>query len=370
MTDNDYTMDELLDAEIVPNQGGSNAWLVRFDEGDYRMVNKTPKNRLLLKTDLLERAERGDTRKVTMFDGLANPEERSVTFSANLEEDRYFITVDGYRMRVPRRLEDDVLEAYVEGDFGELHDIQRELWHSRVRVGLMDQFMPRFAEARADGRLHKTDEGWVVDDTFVVQWNGENYLVDGGAQYDVRGGSTVRADETRQARILVFDSGTGSHEVEAPDGRTFELTAMEVEFLATVECLLNPEEYLIDEEAARIVELRDSYSDPVTGVARTAHVQAFTDDKSGIYHEHEMYKHTLDMLGVTDETMNRLNYNYYDHAGVHELYLRRDEFMNAPFDVFSDADNGDANKWEAIQHTSERAPIPQSVRNEIDSMLG
>jgi hypothetical protein len=358
----EFTLDELQDGEIVPGQGGPKTWLVRFGDQDYRLVNKTPKHRLLLETDVLSSANDPDTR--TVQDG---DETKHVTFIADVENDRYRLTVNGRPVSVPSEHEDDVLNAYADEDFSWLLNIHQEIVSNRVRVGLLDRFMPRFDEARDEGRLVKGEDGWVIDDTFIVQWDGENYLAEDVEQHVVQGDTTVRADESRQARVLNFDNLSDEMEVDAPDGQEMTITRREAKFLATVECLLNPEEYLTDDEARDVHRLTEWSDDPIAATARTASVESFTDEKSGLVHLHSVSKHTLDQLGVTDAAVERLFYNSFDHAGAHEMKAREEEFRNATFDVFEDAPNNDARKWEKIESTSRKAPIPQQVRDDINS---
>lgn len=352
----EFTIAELREAEVVPNQGGANAYLCRFGEGDYRMVNRTPKYRLLLETDLLEQAEGGSTNTV---------DDQYVTFTADVDNDRYHLTVDGQRLNIPTDYEDSVLEAYADGDWEELVEIHEEIVANRVRVGLMDRFMPRFEEARDDGRLSKGEEGWIIDDTFIVNWEAENYLTEAVDTHVVKGGDTVRADEEQPARELRFDIPDQVN-VADPSGNDVELSQREARFLASVEALLNPQDYLREEDADYVERAVENVKDPIASLARTAEVTGFTDEKSGLYHGHGLQKHTLDMLGVTDAAVERLFYNSHDHAGVHEMWARRDEFRDAPYSVFSDSANDDSDKWEKIRSTSGNAPIPSSVRQDIN----
>lgn len=352
----DRTINEFRNAELVPNQGGSNAYLVRFGEEDYEMVNKTGRNRLLLETDLLEAAEDGDL-------GFTEDSD-AVLFEADLEADEYVIRVEGDDdLPLPSEYEEEALTAYVERDWDELYDLYYSIMSDRVRVDVVSDLTSRFSDDQ--DRIETTRDGWVIDDAFVVRWDAENYLTEEVEQHRVDGGDTVEIDETRQARVLNFPELPDSAEVENR-GETLMLTNQELQFLATVECLLDPEEYLSDDEAERVEELSEWGTDPIAAAARSARVEGFTDEKSGLYHGHGLYKHTLDMLGVTDEAMERLFYNSFDHAGVHELRVRQDEFENAPYEVFADAPNTDSEKWEKIAYTSEQAPIPQHVRSDIN----
>lgn len=356
MSQNDFTIDELRDVEVAAERG--NAYLVRFGEDDYRHVNRTPKHELLLETDVLDRIDGG--LRLDADDG------RAVTAHADFEADRYRLEAGGRSVTVPSSYEERFLELLAEEDGEALRELHEEIVSERVRVGLMDQFMPRFAEARDEGRLHKGQDGWVIDDTFVVHWNGENYLAEGVDTHVVENSEAVKADEERQARVLSFDLPDETT-LETPAGQGVEIDEREAKFLATTECLLNPREYLTDEEADRIEAMTESVNDPIASFARTARVKGFTDEKSGLYHDHGLRKHTLDQLGVTEEAEERLFYNSHDHAGVHEMKRRREEFEDAPFEVFEDAPNDDPEKWERVEYTSKQAPIPQNVRSDIDS---
>lgn len=362
----EFTIAELREAEIVPEQGGPNAWLVRFGESDYRMVPRTPKHRLLLETDLLERAEGGDTKVLDRDDGAQD----HVTFTADVDSDSYHLTVNGNRLKVPSDFENEVLEAYADEDFAELRRVHQDIVENRVRVGLMDRFMPRFADARDDNRLRKAGDGWVIDDTFIVQWNGENYLTEQVGTHIVESGEAVRADEEHPAREITFDIPDDEVEVDVPNtvDATVTLSAREARFLATAECLLNPQEYLTDVEADWVEDAVESVQDPIASLARTAQVSGFTDEKSGLYHGHGLQKHTLSDLGVTDEAIDMLHYNSFDHTGVWEMAVREQEFKNAPFNVFEDAANDDSSKWQKIRNTKDKAPIPSDVKQSLQQM--
>jgi len=359
MTDRSYS--EFRDAEVVPNQGGSNAYLVRFGDGDYEMVNRTPMHELLLNTDLIETAESGDTRRV---------EDDHVTVSIDLDNDRVHLTVNGRRVSVTQDYREDVLTAYADENFQELRTIHETIVENRVRVGLLDRFMPRFAEAREDGRLRKSDEGWVIDETFVVQWNGENYLTEVVDTHVVSGGEAVRADESREARQLEFDIPDDVTVVD-PSGNDVDLSAREAQFLATVEALLNPQEYLTSDEAEAIEAAVENVQDPIASLARTATVSGFTDETDGLWHSHSSNKHRIQDLGVTDEVADLLDHRHDGHSALHEMWARRHEFKNRDdIDVFEDAGNADSSKWQKIKNTRQKAPIPNDIRKKIQETYG
>lgn len=337
MSENGYTLRELAEAEVVPNQGGPNAWLVRFGEGEYELVNKSAKNTLLVKDE------------VSIEDSA---EYGGILVDFDLEnDDIYLVNEDGTEVRVPSNKHEHVLWSVHDEDGPRLNRLFDELHVPTVRQGVLDMLMPRFRENKTD--IRKTEEGWLVGGDILVSWDASNHPVDVAQTHIVRGGEAVEADEDREAREISFEI-SDSTEVTLPNGTATDLTEVEMEFLTTVGLILN-------------AGATDLYDDGLTESIENSRIVGFTDTKSGLHHGHGMQKHTLDMLGVTDEATERLWYNEYDHAGVHELYVRRNEFETAPIDVFEDAANDDPSKWRKIENTSQKAPIPKNVRRDLES---
>jgi len=340
MSESDYTLRELANAEIVPNQGGENAWLVRFEEGDYRPVNKSVKNRLVLRDNVLDRD---------------SYEYGGVTVALDMENDDYMLHRDSENVRVPTEKHEHVLWALHDEDGPRLNKLFEELYTPTVRQGLMDMLMPRFR--RTEEEIKKTDDGWVIQGDLLVSWDAENSPVDVDKTHIVQGGETVVADRDRSAREISFDLPSNYSTVKLPNGTSTDLTDVEKRFLTTVGLILD----------------RDGnglYEDCLTESIQESRITGFTDTKSGLHHSHSESKHRMQDLGVTDEAIDRLWYNHYDHAGVHELYVRRHEFIDAPIDVFEDAANDDQDKWAKIKRTSEKAPIPKSVRSDLNERYG
>lgn len=337
MSESDYTLADLAEAEIVPSQGGTNSYLVRFGEGEYDLVNKSAKNTLILKDDVL-------TSDVVSYGGIM------VDF--DLEGDEVQLSNGDDTVRVPPEKHEHVLWAVHDEDGRRLNKLFDELYVPTVRIGLLDQFMPRFRENKTD--IKKTDDGWLVGGDILVEWDGSNHPVDVATTHVVRGGETVEADTDKQAREINMPplDGTDTHLATAPDGRTFELDPIEVTFLTTVGLILGRNPSMYDDDLSRTIE--------------NSNIVGFTDTKSGLHHNHPIKKHTLDSLGVTEEAIDRLWYHEYDHTGVHELHVRRDEFETAPIDVFENAANDDPDKWRMIENTSRKAPIPKHVRQDLE----
>lgn len=339
MSQKDYTLEDLAEAEIVPNMSGPNAYLVDFGNENYDLVPKTAKHTLILK------------------DGLSVSDKALLGYyqvEFDLGNDDIYINDNDDRVRVPAEKHEHVLWAVHDNDDERVGDIFEEYNVPTVREGLMDMLMPRF-RYRDGGGVKKTKDGWMLDGNILVSWDASNHPVDVGQTHIVSGNMTVEADEDKEARDITFDL-SDDREVTLPNGTSTELTEVEMKFLTTVGVILGWTDVS-----------DDLYDDGLSHSIRNSRITAFTDEKSGLHHNHGIDKHTLADLGVTDEASSRLWYNDYDHAGVHELYLRRDEFMDAPIDVFDDAENDDAGKWQKIKNTSKKAPIPKKVRSDLES---
>jgi hypothetical protein len=330
------TLSELANAEIVPDMGGPNAWLVRFGEGDYDTVNKSGKHTLLLKKD------------VAIEDSVSYG---GIMVDYDLENDDVFLHNGDDEVRVPDNKHEGVLWAVYDEDGPRLNKLFDELHVPTVRQGLMDMLMPRFRDEQTD--IIKTGEGWLLNGDILVSWDASNSPVNVAQTHVVSGGTTVEADEDKEARDIRF-SLPNERTVALPNGTRTKLDDVEMKFLTSVALILNTPQTGL-------------YDDGLSAAIHDSSVMAFTDTKSGLHHGHGLQKHTLDDLGVTEEAIDRLWYNEYDHTGVHELYVRRGEFENAPIDVFNDASNDDASKWQKMKRTSEKAPIPKHVRSDLEA---
>lgn len=331
----DRSLQELANAEIAEGHGGENSMLVRFGENDYELINKSPKHRLVVKRDVLDRDE------FTYGD---------VTVDVDLQRDEYTLSCDGREIRVPPEKHEHVLWALYDEDGPRLNKLFDALYVPTVREGLMDNYMPRY---RANDEIRKTDDGWIVEDDVLVSWDADNHPIDVTQTYVIKHGEAVEADHSRTAREIEFPEILGPVNAVAPHGQTYELREVEAQFLATVA--------LLDGGAKSV------YDDGLYHYVESCEIEAFTDSKSGLHHNHDVDKHSLEDLNVTQDAIDRLWYNEYDHTGVHELALRQDEFEDAPIDVFEDAPNDSTQKWNMIERTREKAPIPGEVRDDLEA---
>lgn len=333
------TLSELANAEIVPDMGGPNGWLVRFGEGDYDTVNKSAKNRLILEGE------------VGIEDSVSYG---GIMVDFDLEADEISLHDGDNEVRVPATKHENVLWAVRDSDGGRLRKLFDELYVPTVRQGLIDMLTPRFR--REGSELRKTGEGWLLNGDILLSWDASNHPVNVAQTHVVSGGSTVEAEEDKEAREINF-SLSDDTEVRLPNGTTTELDEVEMEFLVSAALILGH-------------EANEFYQDGLTDSIKNSNIVGFTDTKSGLHHGHGLRKHTLSQLGVTDAAADRLWYNDYDHTGVWEMAVREDEFKTAPIDVFEDAANDDPSKWRKIHNTKEKAPIPKHVRSDLESRYG
>lgn len=367
------SIEEMANAEVVPEMSGPEQLYVRFGERDYGFVSRTERNQILVETNLLESA--ADGLVWTLDNGSV------VRFEPDFEANEYTVAVDDDERAVPSEYVDDVLSAARNDDGQRIAEVHAQIVATQVQQDVVNQFEERYVneEARSlammedeeyEPRVRVTRDGWVIDDTFIVQWNAENYLVNDIEVHVRDGNRTVEADESKQARDLSFSAIDGEVTVENPDGDEVTLGEQEQQFLATVETLLYPHQYLDEQGAQDVREMVQLNDDTITVIAASANCNTFTDETDGLHHNHGIQKHRLQDLGVTEEVVERLHHRGDGHSGVHELALREQEFRNADFDVFEDAANTDPDKWEKINNTRENAPIPGRVRRNLNEMFG
>jgi hypothetical protein len=328
-----YKTEDLANAEVVPNSGGPNAWLVRFGEENYDLVGKNAKNQLILQDGVFD----NDTFK---FGG--------VTVNVDFDMENYSLERDGVVTQVPVNKHEHVLWSIHDEDGDRLNKLFDEFNVPRVRIGMMDMLMPLLRDSGAD--IHKSDDGWVIGRDILLSWDASNHPVNVQETHVVSGGTTVAADVDKQARNFQF-SLADEATVELPNGTSTELRNVEQEFLISAAIIADAD--------------TGGFPSAVQQAVEDSAITAFTDTKSGLHHSHSMDKHTLGMVGVTEDASSRLWYNDYDHAGVHELYERRDEFQNADTATFKNASNSSARKWEQIDKVRRAAPIPKSVKQDL-----
>lgn len=415
-----HSVGEKLEAEIEDETPES--YFVCYGGNEYDIEPKTEKNRLLFETDLITE---GDPTLVAAGTArFGEGEGIYVEFVADFPTDEYTLTVEEAELVLSGQQAFDVLadviedvtsddEAFEPGpvrgmtyppsnvtsveESDDTHDATpvdaeqlsdatartlyrtfNEIRSKRVREPVVAEFADRHTGVATEGsfmtgtesRVDIRDEGWVIDETFLVTFEAENYVVDDITTHEVEGGTVVEADERHQFLEVSFDAKSEAV-VEAPSGVDVDLSEREQEFLATVEVLCYPGDYLGTDLVHKVEQAVEDTVEPIADVADTADVQSYMDHKTGLVHDHELDKHTLRAtFNVTREVIDELYFNEHDHAGVHELVYREEEFRDADFDVFYDTDNCNDARWQRIDETTSTAYVPDSVHLELRARYG
>ena len=252
-----------------------------------------------------------------------------------------------------------------------LYDVYENALATRVREDLVNSFANQFAGVAVE------DSGWVIEDTYMLTYDAENYLVDDIDTYTVSGSSVAETDGEQQAVGLKFD--TEPYAVFTIAGQEYTLSENEQHFLASAEFLTSPSNYLeVDSFETEVYSaIREAKGDPlvrgaVEELASSVRVGHFIDPKSGLIHRHDIDKHVLrSTFKIRSWVVEDLNYSSFDHAGVSELSYREAEFRNADEPVFFDgSDNDDDEKWNHINQVEKDAPCPPEVYRRLQSMYG
>jgi hypothetical protein len=371
--DSGRTNSEKQDASIIATSGPADdpdVYLVEYPDGEQVYEPATPTNIALFEDDLYVH--------VQGYTDLGHVDGAHVELDADIENRDYEVTVDGQSIPIPDDQVKQVIRAFQTGSPGShLLDLYDSILDGQVRRNTIEQFESRFPS----DRIQQTAKGWIVDDTYLVTYEAENYVTTVDTVYERKSDDMVEVDGSKPGVDLTLNID-GETTVPTPDGETVTVDEKEQRFLATVECLLFPEDYLGAKLVDEIEQTKAAdFDDTIEDIADSASVGGYTDNVTGNWHRHGFDKHraiseaaagTLDAsLGMTEEAIDKLYFNDYDHAAPHELLARREEFENAPFDIFEDEDagNSDFNRWKAIEKAKDSAPINDEHHRKIRSMF-
>lgn len=368
MADSGRSATDKQNADVLatspPNSRNPDVFLIQYPDADEPQYEPgTPMNQALFGQGLFSEID-----GVSAFDYNGTP----IELDADVSNDTYRVSVGGYTARIPSEQADEIAEAFQSNATGEkLYELYNDVISGQVRRPVVSDFLDRYP----DDRIEVTEDGWVVDDTFLVTYEGTNHLVDVDPA-DPRS-SNPDYDSSKQAVYLDVDA-RGERDLQTPSGETVTASELEQEFLTQVEVLLYPETYvgveLVDEIEQHKAE-GQMLGDAIEDLTEQADVTGFTDSKTGNHHGstgHSFDKHKLsDGFNVTEDVVDLLWSHEYDHAGVHELLLRKQEFIARPdVDVFEDVPDDNASRWSRIESTKESAPILPRTQQKLDEMYG
>jgi hypothetical protein len=380
--DSGRSADQKNDAEVLSTSGPAgdpDVFLVEYPDGSQEYEPATPTNVALFQDGLYS-----EISGITDYNVRVGDRTVTVTLTGRPSEHRYVITVDDISVVVPTQRHDEVISA-VRDNTGalvgtRLYQLYRDIANNQVRRDVVEQFLSRYD----DDRVLVTENGWVIDDTFIVTYEAENYLTGDDPIYERSGGDMEPIDESKPAVGIEFDVD-GEEVVQLPDvDNTVRVGETEQVFLATVEALLYPEDYLNVELVDEVRQHRsgDTTQTTISEIADTGTVHEHTDSKTRNWHNHGFDKHraiseaqvgNLDSsLGMTERAVDMLVFNDYDHAAPHELLYRQQEFEQAPFDIF-EADgvaNDDSSRWTAIERAADSAPLNDEHHQQMQAMFG
>lgn len=386
-----HSLAEKLEATVhrTDDRGsGDGVYFVEYPGGEHEIEPATPLNTLAFELDAIK-----DT--VLTVQGTARTD-IDVTATVDMQAGVATITVGGETLKglssdayydiaqtILTAFRDD--EYWVGNDSGKwfvetdtvnaLYNTYVEILETRVREDRIREFVDA---TRLERYVDIEDRGAVVEDTFLVTWDAENYLLEDMEQMQVSGNQVVEYDGEHQVIECRYETTTETV-IEIRD-HEYVFGEREQEFLLQLLILGYPKEFLnvgnFNARATGAIEKAKGISSvfgPLEDQARATEVTAFMDPTTGLVHRHGIDKHTLTAtFNVSRWVIDELEYNEFDHAGCWCLHYREDEFRNADRDAFYDnpSEEEREERWRSIERTCQDAKIPPRIHRELDAMYG
>lgn len=159
----------------------------------------------------------------------------------------YEITVGERPVKSLPSQSDDVLKAVraakEDGDLNPLIEVYKEIVDTQVRRDVLNKLIDVLPNIPRE-RVQITDEGWVVDDYYVVDWKAEMYAKGGPDDTYTRSGDTLDKDHEFLKLNMSYEPERKKVKL---DGETLLLGEKEMEFLGKVRFLLDRAEFHEDE---------------------------------------------------------------------------------------------------------------------------
>lgn len=134
--------------------------------------------------------------------------------------------------------------------------------------------------------------------------------------------------------------------------------------------VIEVEEEPEDVEETPLVEGAEEVRGEAQRTASTMVIEDYTGVGSQLNHGHDRDKHDVrDAFGVNEELVTRFfHYDPTDHAALHEMLARKEEFIASDVPVFTDAPDNSKSKWNAIKARAGGAPVPADTHRKLDKI--
>lgn len=365
----DKTIEERMEAEVkdkVGNPENPDAYLIKYRDGTHDYEPSNPVNDLIFDGDIKY------TDVVGSFSFAIK--DNHIYTHINPPENEWYIEYGGYKIEIPYGKREEVIEILGNRSPGqnvgeELLEIYNEITKNSSRRPVVESFMYRYP----NDRVEVTDEGWIIDETFIVKYDASNEIIDVDPKSPH--GDLIENSHAIELKI----NAEGKRKVKTKNGESIVLSEKEQEFLTTIEALLYPEEYFGVELVKEIQQYKteaEVLDDVIEELTSNASVTAFTDSKTGINHggnttsDHSFNKHKLRYIGVSEDVVDHLWSHEYDHSALHEMLMRKSELIaRDDINVFKNSHDSNPKMWDKIERTAENAPIPNSVRQKLKGMF-
>lgn len=238
----DYT---IADLSYNRDTGELEQFLIFWDGGEPDTRRATPENVLLFDPEDEFPFEGGLHDFLSGDKAIQVDDNPDVVVAQTGNEYSYIVAVDGDVIETTPGQAEKVLEAVYEaiadGNSSKLKGLHNEILSEQVRRSVIDALRPTFDDSY---RISVKDNGWLVDNFFLVDWNGKMYTANSSKEgYKPSGNTAVERDTTHEFVRLRSNLRQKKTETVILDGNEVELTEREMLFLAKVTWLLNREHY-------------------------------------------------------------------------------------------------------------------------------
>jgi len=243
----DYTV-----ADVSYNQDGEmEQFLIFWDDGEPDTRRATAENILLFDPEDSLPFDGGLNQFFSGDSAVQLSDDPRVVIAQSGDEYSYILSVDGDVVETTpeqsERILEAVYDAIADDDIAALIDAHSGILKNQVRRRVVNLLKQTFDEA---GRINITQNGWLIDDFFLVDWNAKMYAAndDKDSGDYVRSGSNAVQKDTTYEFVRLNKSFSQIDTVDVTiDGTVKHLSEREMLFLAKVRWLLDREHYHPDE---------------------------------------------------------------------------------------------------------------------------